>query len=306
MNNYQQCTWEIPVLQGNKQRFLHPTTWVLQDVATIIPCSPLTPVRWKIRGKWFCSYPEIKACEEPVEFSSAEFPTLSKDRDVFSAQELEDHHELYRVISIKDSIQAWIALLATGYPVRVKEPVEILLTPRQIRTLEAGMGAVLFPMYNIIGGGEGWTIFCTFFLIFVVLKAAAGCLLRMCITCSHRGCGWWLIPSIWGTLWSILDIPRHVFKGANRVSGAVVQDFNKMQDNMDRGTCERPCCNPNETPAAGPNESLLNPGYENHYNPVQKALDEMKKLSGKFKTKTPENQEEEGIPSASAPSATSP
>jgi hypothetical protein len=57
------CSQEIPVTINGTLMFANPLTYVLQEMATVIPCSSKTPVGWKIAGKWICSFPELNSCK---------------------------------------------------------------------------------------------------------------------------------------------------------------------------------------------------------------------------------------------------
>ena len=46
--DFENCTQEVPVSVNGSLRFADPFTWILQDFPTIVPCSALMPVRWKI------------------------------------------------------------------------------------------------------------------------------------------------------------------------------------------------------------------------------------------------------------------
>jgi hypothetical protein len=56
------CFHEIPVTLGNDTWFLNADTLILQPNGTEIPCSQLTPVRWKVDKEWWCSWPQAAPC----------------------------------------------------------------------------------------------------------------------------------------------------------------------------------------------------------------------------------------------------
>jgi hypothetical protein len=49
--SYPNCTAEIPLSVNNSRYFADPFNFVLHTVATILPCSTITPVKWKIAGE---------------------------------------------------------------------------------------------------------------------------------------------------------------------------------------------------------------------------------------------------------------
>jgi hypothetical protein len=51
--------------QGNvTQKFANSQTMILQDFPTKVPCTRQYPQKWKIEGKWYCSHPDVRGCNE--------------------------------------------------------------------------------------------------------------------------------------------------------------------------------------------------------------------------------------------------
>lgn len=73
---YPNCTLEVPIkrVDSNESmmapiQFMEPITKVLKKYPTIVICSRLMPVRWKIEDQWYCSYPELRECKAPSQLS---------------------------------------------------------------------------------------------------------------------------------------------------------------------------------------------------------------------------------------------
>ena len=61
------CSQEIPVAMGNVTGYADALTFVLQPFPTLLPCDPITPVRWKINDHWMCSTPSLAPCVPPIQ-----------------------------------------------------------------------------------------------------------------------------------------------------------------------------------------------------------------------------------------------
>ena len=62
----QSCTVEIPVRTRDGQvMYADPISLILRPIPTVLPCSPVLPVMWKINQEWYCSMPDAVKCEEP-------------------------------------------------------------------------------------------------------------------------------------------------------------------------------------------------------------------------------------------------
>jgi hypothetical protein len=65
--SYANCTAEIWVIVDKVLYFANPFNFVLHTVATILPCSTITRVKWKIAGEWKCSTPDMMDCPSPLQ-----------------------------------------------------------------------------------------------------------------------------------------------------------------------------------------------------------------------------------------------
>jgi hypothetical protein len=60
------CTEEIPVTVDGTDAFVDPISYVIKSAGSPIHCNDVAPPRYKVGGKWYCSYPELKECHDPV------------------------------------------------------------------------------------------------------------------------------------------------------------------------------------------------------------------------------------------------
>jgi hypothetical protein len=59
------CTSEIPVTVNNTNLFVDPISFVIKAAASPVRCNDIAPPRWKLGGKWYCAFPQIRDCGEP-------------------------------------------------------------------------------------------------------------------------------------------------------------------------------------------------------------------------------------------------
>jgi hypothetical protein len=60
------CTEEIPVSVNGTDAFVNPISYVIKSAGSPIHCNNVAPPRYKVGGKWYCSYPELKECQDPA------------------------------------------------------------------------------------------------------------------------------------------------------------------------------------------------------------------------------------------------
>lgn len=64
IQDYHNCTKNIPAIYKGTFKFIDPISFILSDIADIIPCDPVFPMNWLIEGINYCSTPEINVCTE--------------------------------------------------------------------------------------------------------------------------------------------------------------------------------------------------------------------------------------------------
>ncbi len=45
---------------------MDPISYVIKSEGSPLHCNDVAPLRYKVGGKWYCSYPELKECHDPV------------------------------------------------------------------------------------------------------------------------------------------------------------------------------------------------------------------------------------------------
>ncbi len=63
--SHRNCTEEIPVTVNGTDAFVDPISYMIKSAGSPIHCNDVAPPRYKVGGKWYCSYPELKECHDP-------------------------------------------------------------------------------------------------------------------------------------------------------------------------------------------------------------------------------------------------
>ncbi len=59
------CTNEIPAILNGTNVFVDPISFVIKAAAAPVRCTDIATLRWRLNGRWYCAFPEIKDCAEP-------------------------------------------------------------------------------------------------------------------------------------------------------------------------------------------------------------------------------------------------
>jgi hypothetical protein len=66
LRSHRNCTEEIPVMVNRTDAFVDPISYVIKSAGSPIHCNDVAPPRYKVGGKWYCSYPVLKECHDPA------------------------------------------------------------------------------------------------------------------------------------------------------------------------------------------------------------------------------------------------
>ncbi len=60
--SHKNCTEEIPALSNGTEVFVDPISCFIKTAGSPEHCNDIAPPRYLVRGKWYCSYPELREC----------------------------------------------------------------------------------------------------------------------------------------------------------------------------------------------------------------------------------------------------
>ncbi len=59
------CTNEIPAILNGTKVFANPICFVIKATPALVRCNNIAPPRWRLNGRWYCAFLEIRDCAEP-------------------------------------------------------------------------------------------------------------------------------------------------------------------------------------------------------------------------------------------------
>ena len=223
IRDHPNCTLEVPVtVQGPNGttygRFADPFTWVLKPYPTTIPCSPIMPIMWRISGDWYCAQPNTSPCPEPLKLNTSIDPFVPEDfairigADAYTESQKNQHAQFRdSQVGIDPTLQEM-----TNAATRGGSPdtgtLGWVLSDAQVANLGDLVASLVSPMFATFG--KAWNVIVGIFLSIMVFKIVVGCVIRTYVIYCERGCGWWMLAALWGTLFAVIRIPwetvRHI------------------------------------------------------------------------------------------------
>jgi hypothetical protein len=67
--SHKNCTEEIPALSNGTQVLVDPISYVIKTARLPVHCNDIAPPCYKVEGKRYCSYPELRECHDPAMLS---------------------------------------------------------------------------------------------------------------------------------------------------------------------------------------------------------------------------------------------
>ncbi len=91
------CTNEIPAILIGTNVFVDPISFVIKAAAAPVRCNDVAPPRWRLNGRWYCAFPEIRECAEPgripmkpIAIDDIKVMNLGLGRSIYSPAQLEE------------------------------------------------------------------------------------------------------------------------------------------------------------------------------------------------------------------------
>jgi hypothetical protein len=95
------CTEEIPVTVNGTDVFVDPISYVIKSAGSPIHCNDVAPPRYKVGGKWYCSYLELKECHNPemlpvdeVRIDPVKVNYIGLGKSIYTQEQLEEFAQL--------------------------------------------------------------------------------------------------------------------------------------------------------------------------------------------------------------------
>jgi hypothetical protein len=211
LQSHRNCTEEIPVTVNGTDAFIDPISYVIKSAGSPIHCNEVAPPRYKVGGKWYCSYPELKEYHDPemlpvneVHIDPVKVNDIGLGKSIYTKDQLE---EFARLQDSQRTRKAYLAETAEmAYTGRNKKGEwGLALSSAAQWSLIDIIGASFFPLYRVVGP----MIFFLSLMLLVCggLRLMVTVLLRVVIIVRYKGCGIWVLTALWGTLFQLAISP---------------------------------------------------------------------------------------------------
>jgi hypothetical protein len=74
-----------------------PISYVIKSAGSPIHCNDVAPPRYKVGGKWYCSYPQLKECHDPamlpvdeVRINPVEVNDIGLGKSIYTREQLDE------------------------------------------------------------------------------------------------------------------------------------------------------------------------------------------------------------------------
>jgi hypothetical protein len=197
-------------------------------VPTVRPCSDLSPPRYLIGQRWYCSYPNIVECKSPEEVSltSVEVEELNTDdlhfgESIYSPDQLASFD---RLVQLERAREAYIMDTAHTAVTSGGESGPgnwgSGLSRNAMDSIVDEVAGSFIPGYKLLGRATFYVLM-SFFILTCVKLFLTICIRVYYIIQLDEGCGPWIIAGLWGTLFALLISPA-------RFAGKVIDDAVKQ------------------------------------------------------------------------------
>jgi hypothetical protein len=216
--HFDNCTKEIPVLVNGTRYFADPYLWTLKTFPTILPCSDIMPVRWRINGRWVCATPKARTCGAPdkINATSVFFGDMPDFTEGLGSgiYTIEQRQEQKAFAVVMESREAAIAAISNHGVVQGVAGVGLgpPISDDQIKSLATKVSEYIAPMFFFLGAT--YTYIMGALMAAVIVKLIVGSCIRAWILYSERGFGWWMIGAVWHTAFLVIRAPMELAKEA--------------------------------------------------------------------------------------------
>jgi hypothetical protein len=151
------CTEEIPITIYGTDAFVDPISYVIKSAGSPIHCNDVAPPRYKVGGKWYCSYPELKECHDPamlpvgeVKIDPVEVSDIGLGKSIYTKEQLDEFARFQDSQGTRKAYLAEKAELAYTGRTETGEWGLALSSAAQGSLIDI-VGASFFPLYKVVG-----------------------------------------------------------------------------------------------------------------------------------------------------------
>jgi hypothetical protein len=204
------CTNEIPMVLNGTNVFVDPISFLVKGAAAPVRCNDIAPPRWRLKGRWYCAFSEIRDCAElgripmkPIAIDDIKVMNLGLGRSIYSPAQLD---EFARFQKSQGTRRVFLAESAKrAYNSRAGGQWGSGLSDLATESLIDALGYHLVPMYQVIGPTAAVALLVLFLV--GILRMLLDIVIRAIAIARIRGCRWWLMGAFWGTLFQVAVAP---------------------------------------------------------------------------------------------------
>ena len=228
------CTLETPIiLEDGTQTFMNSLTRIIQRFPTIIPCSPITPARFRLSGDWWCQYPALMTCYAPAQLNTtsgrfeAQVFTENMKGGMYSQEQIETHKRWAEVNAARSPLLQMITDRATGR-ILTGSPHQFgsIVGQKEMEDISWGVTSILFPIVPVLG--RIWLHVSGFILLAFVVRVILDGLWHAWDIYQHHGWSFKLLGACWSTAHGIIMSPRAMFNASRRELKEIRGAVNRM------------------------------------------------------------------------------
>ncbi len=202
---HKNCMEEIKVTVNRTDAFVDPISYIIKSAGSPIHRNDLAPPRYKVGGKWYCSYPELKECHDPsmlpvdeVRIDPVTVNKIGLGKSIYMKEQLEEFAQFQ---DSQGTRKAYLAETAEIAYIGRNEKGEwglALGLAAQVSLIDL-VGVNFFPLYRVVGP--------VVFFLSLLLLVWGGLRLFVTVFLRYRGCGVWVWTAFWGTLFQLAVSP---------------------------------------------------------------------------------------------------
>jgi hypothetical protein len=186
------CTNEIPAILNGTNVFVDPIRFVIKAAAAPVRYHDVAPSRWRLNGRWYCTFPEIRDCAEPgripmkpIAIDNIKVMNLGLGRSIYSPAQLEEFAHFQESQGTRRAFLAESAERA--YNSRAGGQWGSGLSDLATESLIDAVGYHLIPMYRVIGPTAAVGLLVLFLV--GILRMLLDIVIRAIAIARVQGCG---------------------------------------------------------------------------------------------------------------------
>ncbi len=139
------------------EAFVDPISYVIKSAGSPVHCNDIAPPRYKVGGKWYCSYPDLRECQEPamlpvdeVKVDQVTMNNIGLGKSIYTKEQLEEFATFQDSQVTRKAYLAETAELAYVGRNEKGEWGQALGTAAQLSIVDL-VGMSFFPLYKVVG-----------------------------------------------------------------------------------------------------------------------------------------------------------